>query len=171
MIDEPTWRMLRRMFHAAFVSSLHVSLGSIDSDGSPRVTPLGSLLLGDLGHAFYFELYATELGRRLTANPQVSVLAVDSARGLWLPALVSARFKRLPGARLYGQAAAATRASTEEERARLRRRFGVLRKLPGGRALWPGVDGPESRALPVRDIRIDRVEALRLGPLTVDLRV
>ncbi len=168
MIDETTWSTLRRLFSAAFVSSLHVSLASIDRDGSPMVTPLGSLLLGEPGHAFYFELYASGLGRRLAANPQVSLLAVDSGRPLWLRALVSGHFGRIPAVRLHGEAAPAARASTEDERARLRRRFGLLRKLPGGRLLWPGVDGPQSHTIPVRDIRIGRVEALRLGPLTVD---
>lgn len=134
------------------------------------MTPLGSLLLGAPGHAFYFEFYASALGRRIAANPRVSVLAVDAGRGLWLRALTSGRFARLPGARLFGEAARAGRASTEEERARIRRRLGIFRRLPGGRALWPGIDedGSSGRIV-VRDIHVERVEALGLGRLTVAL--
>lgn len=159
-IDEHEWRALRRLFAASFTSSFHFAVASAGAQGEPWVTPVGSVLLHEPGRATYFELYARGLGHRLSRDPRVSVLAVDSAKLRWLAGLVRGRFARAPAVRLRGRAAASTREATEAERHRFLRRVRGVRHLKGGRALWGDLDAP------VRDLWIDRVEPVRLGALT-----
>jgi hypothetical protein len=163
VIDTGEWDELRGLFRATFSSSLHFSLASVGGGGEPLVTPIGSVLLAEPGHALFFELYAHGLGARLAADPRVSLLAVDSGRLLWLGALWRGRFPRRPAVRLVGRAAPECRPSTEAERERWRRRVAPVWALRGSRTLW-------SDLARVRDLWIDRVDRVRIGPLTAGLR-
>ncbi len=159
MIDEDLWREIRHLFAASFSSTLHFSVASTGPDGEPWVTPVGSVLLGEPGRACYFEMYTQRLGGRLSADPRVCILAVDSGKRLWLDALCRSRFSRLPAIRLRGRARTETRAPTEQERDRMLRRVRGARLLPGGKLLWPSFD------CSVRDIEIDAVDPVKLGGL------
>jgi hypothetical protein len=46
-------------------AQLHFGVASINEDGSPHVTPIGSLVLGDEGYGVYFERYPTKLPQNL----------------------------------------------------------------------------------------------------------
>jgi hypothetical protein len=166
-LDPHDWQTLKRTMSDAFASSLHFAIASVDADGAPRVTPVGTVFLNEPGHAHYFELYATGLGRRLSHDPRVSVLAVDSGKVLWLQSLLRGRFQRTPAVRLVGVAARETRLSTAAERARLGRRLGPARYLPGGRILWPDLEGEAASTVGVRDLVIERVDLVRFGAMAV----
>jgi hypothetical protein len=159
MIDTEQWAQLQRVFRAAFATSLHFSIASLDATGAPCVTPIGSVLLAEPGHAFFFEVLAQGLARRLGADQRVSVLAVDSGRWLWLRALWRGSFARTPAVRLIGRAAPEARRASPAEISRWRRRLGPVWQLEGSRILW-------SNLTEVRDLWIERIEPIRLGVLT-----
>ena len=160
MIDEGEWNQLRGLFAATLTNSFHFSIASIGPQGMPWVTPVGSVLLHEPGHASYFELFAHGLGRRLEAEPRMSMLAVDSGRLRWMKALLRGRFERPPAVRLRGVAETATRPATDIEIARMLKRVRGVRHLKGGKVLWGKMD------VPVRHLRIERIEHIRLGSLT-----
>jgi Pyridoxamine 5'-phosphate oxidase len=162
MIDASQWNQLRPLFADAFASSLHFAVASVDDTGAPLVTPIGSLLLAEPGHAVFFEVYAHGLAKRLAIDPRVSVLAVDAGKWRWLRALATGSFAQAPAVRLVGRAAAHSRESTEAERARWWKRVGVTRWLPGSRTLWPNM-------AQVRDVWIDRLDPMALGAMTRQL--
>ncbi len=166
-MDDAEWAKVKRTISRAFSSSLHFAVASVDASGVPLVTPVGTVFLGEPGHGYYFELYATGLGQRLASNPRISILAVDSGRVLWLESLLRGRFLRVPAIRLVGEAARETRPSTAAERARLGRRLGAARHLPGGRLLWPDLGAESARGVRVRDVTIDRIEIMRFGAMPV----
>ena len=159
MIDPALWDDVRRLTRSAFATSLHFSLSTIGADGSPAVTPIGSLCLLEPGRACYLEFHATGLGHRLDADPRVSILAVDSSRLRWLRALLSGRFARRPAVRLVGRADGPARPATEQDLARFTRQVALVRALPGGRKLW-------QRNARVRELRIERIDEVGVGPLT-----
>ncbi|MFO0567052.1 MAG: pyridoxamine 5'-phosphate oxidase family protein [Polyangiaceae bacterium] len=164
-VEPRTWLELKRLFARTFSSSLHFAVASVGADGEPCLTPVGAVFLGEPGHAFYLELYATGLGRRLALDPRVAILAVDSGRLLWFRSLLSGRFARVPAVRLRGLAAREPRAPTSAELARIARRLGAARFLPGGRVLWPNLDA--AARLRVRDLEIHRIEPVHLGRMPV----
>jgi hypothetical protein len=159
VIDVEEWSALRRVVASAFRSSLHVSIASVGAGGAPVVTPIGSFFLDEPGRAHYLELYATGLGRRLEADPRVSVLAVDSGRLLWLRALAGGRFARRPAIRLTCTAVAGAPPATADQIARFSRRVGLVWRLPGSRLLWGG----DAR---IRELRVERIEGVNLGRLS-----
>jgi hypothetical protein len=150
------------VFSAAFATSFHFAIATVGADGQPHVTPIGSVLLTDPGRGFYFEEFPTTLPRNLRRDPRVSILAVNSGRGLWLRALVMGRFAAPPAIRLHGRVVGGPREATAQELARWQRRVRLLRRLRGHALLW-------GRLRRVRDLEIDAAEPVRLGSMTEGL--
>jgi uncharacterized protein len=156
---EPNWPTIRRLWSEAFRTSFHFSVASIGPDGSPHVSPIGSvLLLPEPGRAIYFEEFTRRLPEHFDTDPRISILAVRSSAVFWLGALLRGRFSTPPAVRLNG-AVGARREATAEELARIRRRFRPLRFTRGHRLLW-------AQMRTVREIRIHSAEPILLGPMT-----
>jgi len=157
-ISETDWATARSVFTRAVQTSLHCSIATVNPDGTPHVTPIGSVLLGDRGTAMYFDVFNRRLARNIAHDPRVTVLAVDSGRLMWARSLLRGSFVSPPGMRLTG-VAGPPRDSTPAEVHRLHRRIGPALRTAGGRLMW--------RSLPrVREITVERVEMLRIGPMT-----
>jgi pyridoxamine 5'-phosphate oxidase-like protein len=156
-ITDAEWRVVRRVFQEGFASSLHFAVASVREDGGPRVTPIGSLLLGEAGHGLYFEAYAVGLQRDLARNPRVCVMALSITRWQMLRALLLGRASRPFGVRLHGTAGE-RREATPEERERFLRRVRRFRFLRGHGLLW-------GKLRTVRDVRFDAIEPVRVPPL------
>jgi hypothetical protein len=161
--DDRVWRDIRRLATESFWSSLHYSLASIASDGTPHVTPIGSLRLLPDRTGVYFEIFTQGMARNLDLNPKVCVLAVNSSRWFWLRSLYQGRFNALPGVRLYGEAGPC-RAATSDEVAWWERRVGRARSLKGYSLLW-GRD----RLTHVRTIQFTYAAPVQLGEMTQGL--
>jgi hypothetical protein len=153
------WNLVRRGVADAFRSSLHCSVATLNEDGSPHLTPIGSVLLTEAGKGIYFEIFATQLARNLERDPRLEVMAVHGGKGFWLSALARGRFSRPPGFRLSGKAGPRRLASAEEQR-RWRRKVRRLRRLRGHDLLW-------GQLTHVRDLSFDAVTPVRIGALTL----
>ncbi|GAA4394498.1 pyridoxamine 5'-phosphate oxidase family protein [Tsukamurella soli] len=153
------WEFARRTVQRGVATSLHCAIASRNADGTPHVTPIGSMLLHrDSASGIYFDVFNARLARNVDADPRVTVLAVDSGRAVWARALLRGRFGDSPGVQLTGSVGPA-RPGTPEEIARFHRVVGPLLHLPGGRAMWG--DLPR-----VRDVRFDTLDRVHLGRMT-----
>jgi hypothetical protein len=148
----------RSVFRRAFASTLHYAFATVDADGAPHVTPIGSFVLVSPEHGIFFEVFASGLAKNLDRDPRVAILGVDASRSFWVRSLLAGRFARPPALRLIGRVSPA-REATPDDVARFTRRIRFLRRLPGARILW----GDMRR---VRDVSIERVEPIRLGATT-----
>ena len=45
MIPADKWNLIRPIFDNAFKSCMHYALATVNEDGSPHITPIGSLIL------------------------------------------------------------------------------------------------------------------------------
>ncbi len=82
---ETAWALVNRSFR----SSLHYAFASVNADGTPHVTPIGSLILReDEPTGFYFELFTKQLPHNLDQQPRVCILAVNSSKWFWLRGVV-----------------------------------------------------------------------------------
>lgn len=157
-ITEADWSRARRTVRRAVRTSLHCGIASTDPDGSPHVTPIGSVLLGDIGSALYFDVFNRRLAANIAGDARVTILAVDSGRWMWARSLLAGTFVAPPGIRLTGTVGPA-RPSTPEEVRHLQRRLGPLLRTPGGRKLWGSLPR-------VRDVTVDSVDLLSIGAMT-----
>ncbi|MCH9647475.1 MAG: pyridoxamine 5'-phosphate oxidase family protein [Deltaproteobacteria bacterium] len=146
------WPEIRRIFARSF----YASMATVNEDGFPHVTPIGSLLLHrEPGRGFWFEIFTTHLPSNLDRDSRLCAMAVDTRLSLWGRALVSGQFPRAPGIRLSGLAGA-RREATAREQELFERRVRLVRWTRGYKLLW-------SRFGEGREVTFDRALPIRLG--------
>ena len=155
------WNKIRKVFKDSFNSSFHYSIATVGEAGSPHVTPIGSLFLGDDLKGFYFEEYVSALAKNLRHNKRVCVLAVNSSKVSLLKTLLLGKMTAPPGVRLMGTASE-KREATPQELNLFKKRFGKYRMFKGYDKLW-------GRLRYVREIHFDAFEPVRIGTMTRDL--
>ena len=159
--DQQTWDEIRKLFKNAFKSSFHFSFATVDDQGNPHITPIGSLFLNKDFTGFYLERFLSKLPKNLEKNQWVCILATNSSRGFWLKSLFKGRFTTFPAVRLYGQIGE-KRSVNEEEIALFKKHIKPLRRFKGSKLLW----GDFKYA---RDIQFDSYEPVFAGEMTTNL--
>lgn len=135
-ITPDNWPIIRRNFRESFRTNLHVSVATVDAEGQPQVTPIGSFFLNrDEFSGFFFEIFTSSIPQNASANPKVCIMAVNSGRWYWLKSLLFGRFDTPPMTKIYGTLGA-RRAATPAEIERGNRRLGRMKTLPGGKKLF-----------------------------------
>ncbi len=155
---EKEWKAIRKHFNKSFKSNFHVSIGSVDTNNNPTVTPIGSMFLNQNQSGFYFEKYPSKLPEAAKNNFNICVLAVNSSKWFWLKSLFSSSFKSPPALKLYGQLGQ-RREATQQEISRLKRRMKATNGFKGNAYLWGDMKF-------IREIEFSRVEKINLGSMT-----
>ena len=155
------WEMIQQILKMAMKSSRHLSFATIAEDGSPHVTPIGSLILRDDCTGYYFEEYTKHMPAHFRNNQRVSILAVNSGFLFWLKSLFSGKFSTPPGIRLHGRVGE-RRPATESEVITWQNRVKGARKTKGYKLIWKNLNH-------VRDIHFDSFEIITAGKMTSHL--
>lgn len=155
------WSKIKKIFRASFKSSFHYAVASVNKNGEPHVTPIGSLILGEPGRGIYFEKFPINLKNNLTTNNHVCVMAVNSSKWFWLKSLFLGRFTTPPAVRLRGVVGEA-RDATETELILWQRRVRSVRSSKGHALMWAGMSK-------VREIEFTEIEPVYIGEMTRDL--
>ena len=157
-ITDEQWATVRQIVPRTILSSLHCSVASVNPDGSPHVTPIGSFLPTEKGRGVYFDAFNSQLAANVERDPRVTILAVHSGWIMWGRSFLKGRFVSPPGIRLIGNVGAQRR-STQQEVQRFHRLVGRLLHTKGGQRMWA--------SLPlVRDVTIERVLPVWMGEMT-----
>jgi hypothetical protein len=155
---ETHWNLIRRVFGSAFASSFHYSIATVTPNGTPHVTPIGSVVLLEPGRGIYFEEFPGRMPSHFADNANICVMGVNSGRWFWLRSLLRGDFETPPAVRLYG-VAGVRRKATEQEFARFTRRIRSVRFTRGHRMLW-------SKMSMVRELTFTDCDIVNLGPMT-----
>jgi len=134
---EEFWPQITEVVSREQRSTIYCSIASVAPDGTPNVTPVGTVFLRNDLTGYYFDHYTSALAKNLDSNPNVCVMAVDAGRWFWFKSFLQGRFIAPPGVRLYGRAGK-LRAATPDEIERIEARVRPTRWLKGSRILWSG---------------------------------
>lgn len=154
------WKEVKDLFRETFKSSFHYAIATVNGEGEPHVTPIGSLILGKPGHGLYFEEFPRKLPANYKINKQVCVLAVNSSRWYWIKSLFKGRFSSPPAVRLHGLVGEIREAS-EKEIKLWQNRVKSVRFSKGHAMMWANMTM-------VRDIKFTRIEPVHMGKMTHD---
>jgi uncharacterized protein len=156
---EDHWPMISRICRKSV--GLFV-FGTADPDGTPRLTPIGSLIPRDDCTAFYFERYPSMLPANLERDDRITVLAADMRKSFWVLSFFLGHYTHPPAVRLYGRAGG-LRPATPEELATFRNHplITLVRIFcrRGYRVGWEPLTQ-------VRDIRFDSFEPCDMGAMS-----
>ena len=155
------WQAIRNHFIRSFRANFHMSIASVDENGQPTVTPIGSLFLNDNQTGFYFEKYSSKLPIHAKTNRSICVLGVNSSTLFWLKSLFKGKFGNHPAIKLYGELGE-RRKATDKETNRLNRRMKITKGLKGNKYLWGEMEF-------VREIIFTKAEKINLGKMTSEL--
>jgi hypothetical protein len=158
MIPVDKWKLIRPVFDNAFKSCRHISMATVNVDGSPRITPIGSLILRDDPTGYFFDEYCTKTRENIARNPKVCFLAVNANQPFWVKSLIRGKFSEPPAVRLMGTISA-LREATPDEIAAFHKRVAFARPTKGYELMW-------SRMHLVRDVEFDSFEPVNCGKMT-----
>ena len=161
MITQEKWDIIRRVVDEANASCSHVSVATVNADGSPHITPIGSLALHEGPTGYFFDELCTASRTNLDRNPQLCILAVNAEKTFWIKSLVMGKFSTPPAVRLVGTVKP-LREATSEEIAGWHRHVAKARLTKGYEIMW-------SRMHLVRDVQFDSFEAVNCGKMTAGL--
>ncbi len=155
------WSDIQDIFKNANSTSRHCAIATVNTDGSPNVTPIGSLFLRENCTGYYFEEYSQNMPSNFESNKRVCVLAVNSGMIYWIRAIFTGRFESSPGVRLHG-IAGERREATEEEIASWQERVKGARKRKGHDLIWKNLRH-------IREIKFNSFEPVSAGKMTQHL--
>ncbi|MEW6736805.1 MAG: pyridoxamine 5'-phosphate oxidase family protein [Acidobacteriota bacterium] len=159
MRPDEHWNTIRKVVSQSFQSSLHFGFATVNIDGTPHITPIGSLILNhNEPKGYYFELFTAKMPRNLERNKRVCIVAVNSGKWFWIKSLFFGRFATPPAVRLMGTIGE-LREATQLESEMFRRRIRNLRWFKGYYLLW-------EKLTMVREIEFDSFEPVYLGQMT-----
>ena len=155
---QQNWKQIRKHFNRSNQTSFHVSIATIKPDGTPWVTPIGSLMLNHDYTGIYFEMFPRTMPTNFKTNKKVVIMGVNSGLWFWLKSIVLGTFSSSPAIRLVGSVGE-LRKATPVEIARLYKRLGIFRGTRGFKLLW-------SSMTYVRDVYFEEAVAVNLGKMT-----
>src|SRR5690606_3219218 len=129
------WIKVKTVLGQGQASSIYCSIATVNPDGTPHITPVGTVFLRDDQSGYFFDHYAEALGENVDRNPVVCIMAANSGRLFWLRSLLKGRFVAPPGVRLYGTVGP-IREATREEIEKIESRVRPSKWLKGARLLW-----------------------------------
>ena len=153
-------KQLKRFFGISFLTTLHAAVATINADGSPHITPIGSMFLTDEERGFFIDIFPTQMRDNLKRDPRATIMVVNAGKLYWFFSLLFGRFFGPPAVRLRVRIGD-RRPSNADEQKRFKRRIGPFRFLPGGRKLWHTLKF-------ARDITIDEVVPIRIPTMRWD---
>ena len=129
------WQKVKKVLENGQASTVYCSIATVNPDGTPHITPVGTVFLGDDQTGYFFDHYAETLGENIDTNPNVCIMAVNGGKIYWFRSLFKGKFVSPPGVRLYGKVGP-IRPATAEEIEKIERRVKPAKLLKGARMLW-----------------------------------
>lgn len=160
-ISNMQWERICQLFRDAFNSSFHYAIATVNENGSPHITPIGSLILRKNKTGFYFEEYVKNMSQNFNRDKRVCVMAVNSGKWFGWKSFFLGRFVAPPAVRLMGTVGE-RREATQEELKLFQKRVGKYKIFKAYDLLW-------AKLRYVRDIRFDSFEPVHAGVMTSNL--
>lgn len=153
------WRIIYSVFKRAQNAGLCHNFSTINEDGTPNITPIGSLVLNaNKPGGYYFDVFNRTLSENVDRNPNVAILAVDSRKLFWLKSVFARKFKTPPAIRLVGKVSA-RRPALPEEVKRCLDEVKPLKRIGASKTLG-------KRLKHLRQVEFARVDVVNIGAMT-----
>lgn len=158
------WKHIRELFgHASHITASmsrsvpYCAIATVNENGSPHVTPISSLILGEDKQGFYFEEFSTNMTQNLARDQRVCILVVNNSISFWIKSLILGRLACPPAIRLIGTVGKRRAAYPHEIKA-FHRPIAPLKIFRGYKTLW----GIMKHG---REVYFDSFEPVNCGPM------
>ena len=154
------WKIIQKVLDESR-GSLQCAAATVNRDGSPHVTPVGSLFLRDDKTGFYFDEHFVNMSKNLEHNQRVCILVVNCNPAFWMNSLKDGKFATPPAIRLLGSVGK-KREATEDELSKWQNYVKFAVGTKGHDVIWKNMRM-------VRDVYFDSFEPVLMGEMTQGL--
>ncbi|NDV26488.1 pyridoxamine 5'-phosphate oxidase family protein [Desulfovibrio sp. JC010] len=151
MQSDISWNEVENLFSRV----QYVSLGTVDRDGYPRISPIGSVSFTGPGRGYYFEKFPKTMRENIERDPRMILMAAESGAGFWIKSLWKGRFPSQPALRLVCRTGE-RRKATQSEIDDFLGKVSMYRFFKGHDLLWKDMNM-------VREFEVLRIEGLEAG--------
>lgn len=139
-INDKEWKNILKFYssytHATASPALpYCAFSTVNDDGTPRIAPYSSLILGDGSKGFYFDELSRRTSTNLERDQRICVLVVKNSKWFWMKTVLLGRIDHPPGIRLMGRVGQ-RREATKEEIEAFRRPLSRLMFFKGYEPIW-----------------------------------
>ncbi len=161
-ISDQEWNNIRKFYgdctHPASSPVIpYCALATVNEDGSPRIAPYTSLILGENEQGFYFDELSQQTSSNLERDQRVCILIVKNNILFWIKTVILGRFTHSPGIRLMG-IVGNKRKATEQEINAFKGPLKPFKLFKGYEPIW----GIMRHG---REIYFDSFEIVKCGPM------
>ena len=162
-ISDEQWNNIRTFFgHSTHATTSPIipycTFSTVNKDGSPRVAPYTSLILGEDKQGFYFDELSRRTSSNLDRDQRICVLIVKNSRWFWIKTVLLGRYDHPPGVRLMGNVGK-KRQATEHEINAFKSPLKSLKLFKGYEPVWGFMNKG-------REIYFDAFEPVKCRTLT-----
>jgi len=135
----------------------YCAFATVNEDGSPRIAPYTSMILGESKQGFYFDELSLQTTTNLERDQRLCVLIVQNNKWFWIKTVIFGRFTHPPGIRLIGTVGK-KREATKQEIDAFKRPLKSLKLFKGYEPIWGFMKHG-------REIYFDAFETVKCGPM------
>ena len=161
-ISDQEWNNIRKYFgkstHATSSPVIpYCAFATVNEDGSPRIAPYTSMILGENKQGFYFDELSLQTTTNLERDKRICILIVKNNKWFWIKTVIFGRFMHPPGIRLIGTVGK-KREATKQEIDAFKKPLKSLKLFKGYEPIW----GFMKKG---REIYFDAFETVKCGPM------
>ncbi len=157
-ITRDKWVKIMEYYAEALKASRYCSIATVDANGKPNVSPIGSLLLKADFSGFFLDIFTETLSKNIDLNNNVCILFVNTNKLFWMKSLYKNRFEKPSGLKLVGTAGEKRKAA-EEEVESFRKYIKPMKGFKGYHTLWDNLQY-------VRDVKFTEYHSIDTGKMT-----
>lgn len=141
-----------------FSQAVFCSVATVNQQGQPHVTPIGSVVLTDKNSGWFFQKFTKNIPQNADHCQYATIMAVNDGKWFWLKSLIKGQFNHPPAMRILvklGQ----LRPATEAESQKFKRRVSVFKHTKGHAMMWQDMAN-------IREFEIIDYKPVYIGQMT-----
>ena len=151
-------KLFKEKVKPLFSQALYCSVATVNEQGIPHVTPIGSVVLKDKANGWFFQKFTKNIPENANNCEFATIMAVNAGRWFWLKSLLKGSFKEPPAMRILvklGQ----VRPATTEEGEKFKRRVNLFKRTKGYDMMWKDMSH-------IREFEIIEYKPVFIGQMT-----
>ncbi len=142
--------LFKQKIKPLFSQAVYCSIATVNEDGHPHITPIGSVVLNNKSQGWFFQKFTKGIPTNASHCKYATIMAVNDGAWFWLKSLIKGRFNKPPAMRLQVKLGP-LRPATEAEMHKFQRRVKVFTLTKGHAMLWQ--DMSEVREFEILDYK------------------
>lgn len=151
-------QLFKQKIKPLFSQAMFCSVATVDPDGIPHVSPIGSVVLEDKNQGWFFQKFTKNIPINTIGSEYATIMAVNDNKWFWLKSILKGRFKQPPAMRILVRLGQLKPAS-EQQSKKFRRRVGLFKRTKGYRMMWQEMSD-------VREFEIIEYRPVYIGAMT-----